>query len=769
MKIRQTTMKAIRSLIATTALAGMTWACTDDGASAAPGVEDAENESYGGATLKADSVYSECHMLEVLKAVNESQTDIDALKALGLSSRAAKNVVAHRVGPDGQLGTADDDLFDDHDELDAVPYIGPRTMEKLVEGVSDRCEDDLLRPFMDANTFTGSTGGGWKRDNVELEATFTVSDITPQKLHAFLMTPDDDGRTGFETLRKHRIVEAFTYSYGIDEMPWASKHHRLRESFPHVALSIESGRFEWDEDDQRRELSLGTDYMDDVYFDTKDFALLKNDIQVRGRVRWDTVDTVRRLLIAAKFGAGVDAEGIKRAAKIDVRTEGGDHKDTLTADVQRGTVKWQGRETPVEPLAVVYERMNELGLLPDIDGYKDVLLLLPQVYLRSARSRYHMNEVRIGTIESLFDNGMARISVATELAEAAQGRIDTAELTALIELGKAIEDGSATHAAILEAIKAEFPAVTDREVEEAQPSSVPPTSIEALRRRELTAGAIKDVYDAFAEQLDDLDRDIADNADGDWDDLAEMWRAYVISTRSSLRSTTTWTAFRDAWLSTDPVDGLKAFNEYALAERDAGSELFEGFEPVMSWDGIGKDLVRELLKIHGRQIEAAGTAARTLWFDNARAFYVPASRRYTSNFLIDTMDVAQMLSRQEWDGLTDAQRKPGAVLPPAAVFQTVLVNEVQIELGAEEAYLERIAALQAQIDDGTADAQTQALMDGARYVFNEYRGTLKFMAELKGDRILDKLEDADIEDAVWGPAKLSKGQTALKVISDQDG
>jgi hypothetical protein len=379
-----------------------------------------------------------------------------------------------------------------------------------------------------------------------------------------------------------------------------------------------------------------------------------------------------------------------------------------------------------------------------------------------------MNEVRISTIESLFANGMTRINVATELAEAAQARIDGPELQSLIALGKAIQDGTATNDAILEAIKAEFPDATERDVEEAKPSSVPPASIAGLRQRELAADAIKSVYDDFAEQLDDLDRDIADNADGDWDDLAEMWRAYVISTRSSLRSTNTWTAFRDAWLSTDPMDGLKDFNDYGVAERDAGNELFEDFEPVMEWDGIGKDLAREMLKIHGRQIEAAGTAARTLWFDNAREFYVPNSRRYTSNFLIDTMDVAQMLSRQEWEGLSDEHKKAGAVLPPEAVFKTVLVNEVQIELGAEEAYLERIAELQAAIDDGTADENTQALMDGARYVFNEYRGTLKFMAELKGERILDKLEDADIEDAVWGPALFSKGQTAMKVISDQD-
>jgi hypothetical protein len=50
---------------------------------------------------------------------------------VALDRRAAENIVGHRDGPDGVLGTADDDPFDDLAELDAIPYVGPVALEKL--------------------------------------------------------------------------------------------------------------------------------------------------------------------------------------------------------------------------------------------------------------------------------------------------------------------------------------------------------------------------------------------------------------------------------------------------------------------------------------------------------------------------------------------------------------------------------------------------------------------------------------------------------------
>lgn len=59
----------------------------------------------------------------VLALANTATLEVLDLDA-GLDARAARNIVAHRDGPDG--------LFDDLAELDAVPYVGPVALDKLL-------------------------------------------------------------------------------------------------------------------------------------------------------------------------------------------------------------------------------------------------------------------------------------------------------------------------------------------------------------------------------------------------------------------------------------------------------------------------------------------------------------------------------------------------------------------------------------------------------------------------------------------------------------
>lgn len=46
---------------------------------------------------------------------------------------ASVEMLAHRNGPDGQLGTADDDLFDTIEELDEVPHVGTEVFNRLAQ------------------------------------------------------------------------------------------------------------------------------------------------------------------------------------------------------------------------------------------------------------------------------------------------------------------------------------------------------------------------------------------------------------------------------------------------------------------------------------------------------------------------------------------------------------------------------------------------------------------------------------------------------------
>lgn len=88
---------------------------------------------------KADTVWGECEVREVLGFVNDLATTAEVLNDAGVHSRAANNIAAYRDGPDGLSGTLDDNHFHDIDELDGVYYVGPIAMEQLVAAIRDRC------------------------------------------------------------------------------------------------------------------------------------------------------------------------------------------------------------------------------------------------------------------------------------------------------------------------------------------------------------------------------------------------------------------------------------------------------------------------------------------------------------------------------------------------------------------------------------------------------------------------------------------------------
>ena len=69
----------------------------------------------------------------VLDLLNDPAVTFEILDDLvRLDRRAAENLIAHRDGSDGAPGGGDDDLFDDIDEVDAVPYVGPSALDKLL-------------------------------------------------------------------------------------------------------------------------------------------------------------------------------------------------------------------------------------------------------------------------------------------------------------------------------------------------------------------------------------------------------------------------------------------------------------------------------------------------------------------------------------------------------------------------------------------------------------------------------------------------------------
>jgi phosphatidylserine/phosphatidylglycerophosphate/cardiolipin synthase-like enzyme len=127
--VRPDNMRRLASIVAVLATAvAILPACADEGE-----VEDGEHDSFGG---KADGGIAEGspEALGVLALVNDSAQTAAALKAgARVTIRVANNIVNHRNGADGTGGTPDDDKFDTLAELDAIPFVGPATLNALLE------------------------------------------------------------------------------------------------------------------------------------------------------------------------------------------------------------------------------------------------------------------------------------------------------------------------------------------------------------------------------------------------------------------------------------------------------------------------------------------------------------------------------------------------------------------------------------------------------------------------------------------------------------
>jgi hypothetical protein len=784
MATRSATYTRLKTLTCAGLFAGLSGllagGCAETPADAPAG--DEQSATFGGVALKADGKYTDCELLEVLKLVNESATDVASLKAIGLRTEAANRIFAHHVGPDALLGTADDDVYDSLDELDAVPYVGPKALDQIVGAVRPRCEPDLTtRPFIDSTTFGGSTGGGWERNNVELEGVMTVTGLTGAQLRAILTTKDANGRSEYEKLRKNTSFEAFSTEFGTDEMPWDSASHTLRESFPYTVLTIESERFAVDAASHRRELSLGTDKMDDIYYDTADFQLLKHKMVLRARARWDSDNVVRRLLIGAKFDTGIDPDGLKRTDKLDVRTEGEQHLATLDNDIRRGKVKWShgNQEEAVAPVKAIYEKLVAANVLPDFTAHQDVLLLDPKARLRSIRSRFHLNEARIDSVRRLHEHGKTRLTQVLALVGEARtaGRI-TADLeaatTQVETLAKGITEATTLTARALVAAQAVRPETTEAEVAALLPGASAPADVPGLNLRKAVAEAVDALYHEIGDPLDEVERELVGAMNTRFDAYVLPFELYCISVNNGLGVYRAAGPFITAYQGMDPPTSLPAFNTFIETQKAANAEGFKDLTALneADWGALGLALKLEDLKIARRQIEYAGTLAQALWFDQAREFYVPASDRAWGNFLIDTFDWTDVVTEEEWQRIPETERTIATPLPPEKVATTIVVNELQIELGQETAYVKRIAELETLVANPTPEQPvevTSAQLAGAKFVFSAYRALLQDLAELKGERVLKRLKRAGAPNAIqWVPAADSKGNIALNIVSDRD-
>ncbi len=107
------------------------------GTVACAGEEDPIDDEFSDfSSGKADSIFpnGSAEAKAVLALVNDPSVDFEELDDdARLHKTAARNIIAHRDGADELPGTGDDDVYDDLDELDAISFVGPTALARLLE------------------------------------------------------------------------------------------------------------------------------------------------------------------------------------------------------------------------------------------------------------------------------------------------------------------------------------------------------------------------------------------------------------------------------------------------------------------------------------------------------------------------------------------------------------------------------------------------------------------------------------------------------------
>ncbi len=102
----------------------------------------AEGPSLPGSTPPVSIAQPSEDEIRALDFLNDPATDLRTLDhEVGVNRRGARNLIAHRNGPDGIYPSYDDDPFQTLEEIERVRYVGPVSVQMILDFARDRMVD----------------------------------------------------------------------------------------------------------------------------------------------------------------------------------------------------------------------------------------------------------------------------------------------------------------------------------------------------------------------------------------------------------------------------------------------------------------------------------------------------------------------------------------------------------------------------------------------------------------------------------------------------
>lgn len=455
-------------------------------------------------------------------------------------------------------------------------------------------------PHMSAETLKGAPVA-YGRDGEEVEDTRVITGLSTAETVKLATDALND-------LQRPKAVAGLTLgNTPLDELAWDSDSHALRRANPYVSFTLDNRSYELNPNNGKPRVAVGRDFFFDMFMAKKDPRtgaltkdLQKAELMYRARIRYgsdkDPFDGTR-VLIGMKQGTAI-VDGVKHAQKIDSRTDSANQQifDGLIESAQTARLGegWGYSANNVAPAAAAMYRVAvQRGVTDNVGGENNVLALAPGAVARQIRGRFHLNESsRSAVLDGFQKAGEPKLKELAALITAAPDFAKADELpskTELLAQANALLDRSAIVAVAAGKMKAIDPAATvDKALVDRLWPGQPITTKADARMQRAVADAIRETYDAFAENVDGLQRKLGGNDAravrdaGSANDVVEFLR-----TRASVARFME-TAERNGAVKGDPASYLKyAKTIVDMPDGKPKTELLQGM-------GVGLNLVREL-------------------------------------------------------------------------------------------------------------------------------------------------------------------------------
>ncbi len=583
----------------------------------------------------------------------------------------------------------------------------------------------------------------WGRNSMEVEAVRTVGGLDKDTLHALVTQTGTSGRSVLQKLQKPTASLAFAVGYqgiSLDQLKWDSDSHRLRMLNPLVSVTVEDGRIETDPKTNAREVTVGRDQFVDFVqeeFDLKTGKptgdMLDNHVMVRGRARMDgTAGDATRVLIQSKIDTAIDPEfGVKFAQKQDERVDGTPVAASVVDNLQKNVQTGKGLNGSGTATATIeaFHALEERGALPEVDNHGAVLHMGTIAVNRAVRGRYHLNETPTSAVRDHFQQcGEVKLQELVALLNASP--MQKAEKDALLKDANALLDHSAVVAGAAAGLRKLDPQMTidKASVDKLWPDAPMTNNKLDVKKGEVVAKAYSAAYAAFAEKIDQAQQKIGGNEArevrkaGGIDDLRTFFRAQTANAFGSdtLKQVETVGPLLAQFDTQLAGTGKAAFvDALGKSMAAAGNTRLQDAATPADKDQVLGDMRKNLVAGHAeilhRMLEESGNTAQTLWFDSVRNAYAGVQRSGWSNFIIDSFDMTEMYTTDEFAKLPKSQWGSRTPLDPKNMLDFKLSNDFQIELGYEKPYTDAIdrakAALLAPLFIDFAVAKGGAAVD----------------------------------------------------------